>query len=252
MFLPAPPDPARIAFLGEWRYAHRGLHEGRQPLENSLPAFQAAIDAGYGIECDVRLSADGVVYVFHDDTLDRLTGAGGRFSAFASDRLDAILLDGDNGSIPRLAALLARVEGRVPLLIEMKITAQEAVAPLCEMVRRALADYKGNIAVMSFDPRISRWFRKHAPHVPRGLVVTEEEARGMWGYCKRHLAMRYAHPDFLAYDIRDLPSPFATSARQAGFPVLSWTVRTADQWRTVAAYADAPIFEGSADATDGR
>ncbi len=242
---PRAPDPARIAFLDSTAYAHRGLHgdgaEGRP--ENSLPAFAAAIAAGHGIECDTRLSADGVPFVFHDATLDRLTDATGPVAHRSAEELDHILLKGDGGAIPRLSALLDRIAGRVPLLIELKIDRHRELRPLCEAVRRALARYRGPVAVMSFHPGVARWFHAHAPDIVRGLVVTEQSRHGPAGGLARHLAFRAAHPDFLAYDVRDLPSRFVRAARRKGLPVLSWTVRNARDWRTIEAEADAAIFE---------
>jgi len=237
----------RFAFLSAQDYAHRGLHGGVAGLtENSLPAFAAALAGGCGAECDVRLSADGVVYVFHDAALDRLTGATGRFSERMAVELDHIQLNGKGGPIPRLSALLDLMAGKQPLLIEIKIDGVEPVGPLCSAVRDDLAGYKGPVAIMSFDPRVSRWFATHAANVVRGLVVTEEDEKGWWGRMKRSLALRHADPDFLAYDIRDLPSRFAARARAKGLLVLSWTVRRPEHWQTVRENADAAIFEGHA------
>lgn len=241
----------RAVFLGATDYAHRGLHGHKTGfVENSLPAFAAAVERGFGIECDVRLSADGIVFVFHDDRLDRMTDARGRLADLPATALDGIALRG-NGSVPRLSALLAFVAGRVPLLIELKVDRGERVAPLCRAVRDTLDGYAGPVAVMSFHPGVARWFRVHAPDVPRGLVVTEEGGRGRWNAARRSLAMRLVAPDFLAHDIRDLPGPFARLARRRGLPVLSWTVRTAPHWQAVRAYADAAIFEGEPPARHG-
>lgn len=215
---------------------------GGPVLENSLPAFAAAVDQGLGIECDVQLSRDGAAMVFHDWTLERLTGQAGRVDARSADELAAIALNGANGTIPRLEELLALVRGRVPLLIEVK-TENARVERRCRAVRDALTGYPGPVAVMSFNPLVSAWFRVHAPAVVRGLVVTEEKRPGRRGDIERRLSLWQARPDFLAYDVRDLPSRFAQAQRRRGLPVLSWTVRTPAQSDTVAAHADAPIFE---------
>lgn len=243
---------SHAAFLCAHDYAHRGLHGGGSgPTENSLPAFVAALAAGLGAECDVRLSKDGIAFVFHDANLDRLTSTRGLISERTAAELDQIHLDAKYGPIPRLSALLDLMAGKQPLLIEIKIDGAEPVTPLCSAVHDDLASYDGSAAIMSFDPRVSRWFSIHAPEIVRGLVVTEEGGKGWWGKCKRALALRHANPDFLAYDIRDLPSRFAARARTKGLPVLSWTVRSPAQWETVRRHADAAIFEGAVQPRNG-
>jgi glycerophosphoryl diester phosphodiesterase len=240
-----PPDPRRTDWLGAQPYAHRGLHDGMWDgpvLENGLPAFTAAIAAGHGIECDVQRSADNRAVVFHDFSLGRLTLAQGRVDGKTAAELTQIRLLGQNGAIAELGAVLGVVRGRAPILIEIK-TENDRVAPLCLAVRRALEGYGGKAAIMSFHPAVSAWFRRHAPHIVRGLVVTEENAHGWKGVLRRHLDLWHAKPDFLAYDIRDLPSRFATAQRARGLPVLTWTVRTDTQHATAAEYADAPIYE---------
>lgn len=249
-WLAPPPDPRRTAWLGAQPYAHRGLHDGMAGgpvLENGLPAFAAAIAAGHGIECDVQRSVDNRAVVFHDFTLSRLTLAQGRVDSRTAGELTQIRLIGQNGAIAELGAVLGVVRGRAPILIEIK-TEGDRVAPLCLAVRRALEGYGGKAAVMSFDPAVSAWFRRQAPHVVRGLVMTEETSRGWQGAWQRHRALWRAKPDFLAYDIRDLPSIFARSQRRRGLPVLTWTVRSDAQHAIAADHADAPIYERAADA----
>jgi glycerophosphoryl diester phosphodiesterase len=241
-FSPAP-DAARIGWLTGRDYAHRGLHCGDVP-ENSLSAFSAAISAGMGIECDVQQTADGRAVVFHDWELDRLTGESGPVAGRGADALSQIALGSGNDRIPRLRDLLGMIHGRVPLLIEIKTRRERRVAALCLAVRRDLEGYSGPVAVMGFDPRVAAWFRRHAPHVVRGLVVSEEGARTASGSVRRHLALWQAKPEFLAYDVRDLPSPFAAAQRKRGLPLLTWTVRSAALRQRAAEYADSPIVEG--------
>ncbi|HTM96319.1 MAG TPA: glycerophosphodiester phosphodiesterase family protein [Croceibacterium sp.] len=240
-----PPRPERVQWLREWSYAHRGLHRVGVP-ENSLAAASGAVAAGLGIECDVQKSRDGEAMVFHDWELDRLTSARGAVGARTASELAAIALSGsDDERIPALRALLALVGGQVPLLIEVKSRRERRPAPLCLAVRRALEGYAGRVAVMSFDPRVSRWFAVHAPQVVRGLVVTEENERTFAGYMRRHAWLWHARPDFIAYDVRDLPSRFADAQRKRGLPLLTWTVRSAELRERAEKYADAPIAEGA-------
>ncbi len=229
--------------MREWKFAHRGLHSSGIP-ENSPAAFDAAIERGMGIECDIQRSSDGRAVVFHDWELDRLTRESGPVAARTSIQLAAIGLSGGDDTIPTLRKTLDQVAGRVPLLIEIKSKSDMKVSPLCLPVRHALEGYRGLHAIMSFDPRIPRWFAKHSPLTLRGLVVTEEHGKSLAARIKRELAFRHAAPQFLAYDIRDLPSPFAAAKRNAGYPVVTWTVRTAEHVRRARDHADAPIAEG--------
>lgn len=242
-WLAPAPDPARTAWIGEHRFAHRGLHDASAP-ENSPSAFAAAFARGFGIECDIQRSGDGQAMVFHDWELDRLTAEAGPVARRTAAELGAIALTGSADRIPTLRQTLDQVAGRVPLLIEIKSRRDMRVGTICLAVRRALEGYRGLNAVMSFDPRVSRWFARHAPFTPRGLVVSEENAKDAISALKRHLALWQARPDFLAYDIRDLPSAFAASQRRRGLLVASWTVRSAELRERAARHADAPIAEG--------
>jgi glycerophosphoryl diester phosphodiesterase len=248
LFAPAPP-PERVAWLRSSEFAHRGLHgDGSRepgPVENSLSAFAAAIERGLGIECDVQRSGDGQAVVFHDWELDRLTADSGPVMARTAQALGATALTGSSETIPTLRQLLDLVAGRVPLLIELKSRRDQRVAGLCMAVRRVLEGYQGLHGVMSFDPRVSRWFAERSPLTVRGLVVTEDNARTLSGHVRRHLALWHAKPDFLAYDVRDLPSRFAAAQRGRGIPVTTWTVRSPALRATAAAHADAPIAEGA-------
>ena len=232
----------RTGWLGQWVYAHRGMHGPGVP-ENSPSAFTAAIACGLGIECDVQRSADGQAMVFHDWELDRLTSQAGPICAHPAAELSEMSFKGGTDCIPTLAAVLAQVDRRVPLLIEVKSRRTLPVGAFCASITRDLLAYGGSHAVMSFDPRVPYWFSRHAPHIPRGLVVTEEGHRGWGGAIRRRLAFRAAKSEFLAYDIRDLPSPFASALRARGVPVLSWTVRTPELAARAKLHADAPIAE---------
>jgi glycerophosphoryl diester phosphodiesterase len=244
LFAPAP-DKARVAFLKAQPFAHRGLH-GEGVIENSRAAFVAAIALGHGIELDVQAAGDGEPFVFHDEQLERLTNERGAIADCMAAELDRIRLKDSDETIPRLSEILALVAGRAPMLIEVK-TPDHHCGMLCVAVRRALEGYRGDVAVMSFNPNVGRWFHAHAPRTVRGLVVTEagpETAlERIKARAERHLALWRARPDFLAYDIRDLPSRFAGAQRRRGLPLLTWTVRTAEQEQTAFAYTDEAIYE---------
>ena len=243
-WLAPPSDAGRVGWLGQHDYAHRGLH-GAGRVENSPGAFAAAIERGMGIECDVQRSRDGEAMVFHDWELDRLTGANGPVKARDAGELARIALGGTGDTIPRLSDLLTQIGGTVPLLIEIKSKRDVRFAPLCFAVRRALEGYRGPVAVMSFDPRVVRWFALQAPRIVRGLVITEEGSRTLSGTLRRRLSLWQAKPEFLAYDIRDLPSRFALAQRRRGLPLLTWTVRSEELAERARLHADAPIAEGA-------
>ncbi len=243
-WLAPPPEPARVSWLKDWTYAHRGLHDGTR-VENSPSAFRAAIAAGLGIECDIQRSRDHEAMVYHDWNFARLHAR-----ADAGDMLDAAdwralrYADGDEGPLS-LRELLNLVAGAVPLLIEIKSRRGYDVERSCERVMAALASYAGRYAVMSFDPRVSRWLRRHAPHTVRGLVMREDahgDTRAAW---RRHLALWIAKPDFLAYHVKALPNAFTARLRSSGTPVLTWTVDSPEALATARVHADAPIAEGA-------
>ncbi|MBN8499714.1 MAG: glycerophosphodiester phosphodiesterase [Sphingomonadales bacterium] len=241
-----PPKSEKVSWLGSVSYAHRGLHVPGVP-ENSLAAFRDAIDRGMGIECDVQRTADGHAVVFHDFELDRLTAETGPVESRSVAAVTRIELIGSHDRIPSLRRMLDEVAGRVPILIEIKSQrgSFRNAGALCQAVRRTLEGYAGQHAIMSFDPRVVRWFADRSPLTVRGLVVTEENDKALPGMIRRRAFLWKARPDFLAYDIRDLPSRFAAGQRKRGLPVLTWTVRSAEHRERAEEFADASIAEGS-------
>ncbi|MEM6293666.1 MAG: glycerophosphodiester phosphodiesterase family protein [Myxococcota bacterium] len=224
--------------------AHRGLHDDRVP-ENSLAAFEAACEAGVPLELDVHASADGHAIVFHDDTLARMTGAEGRVGAHTAKQLARFRLGSSQEHIPTLADVLARVRGRVPIVVEVK---NEGRVGLVERaVERVLSGYRGDVAVQSFNPLTLAWFRREMPDLPRGLLAGDMDELDMNPLkqfaLERLLLTPHARPAYIGYDLRALPIQPATLLRRLGMPLLAWTVRTeADQARAFE-LADNYIFE---------
>ena len=240
----ARSDPARTGWLGDWTYAHRGLH-GAGRVENSAGAFRAAIAAGMGIECDIQRSADDVPMVFHDWDFTRLIGRPDKTEALtAAEWRKLSYLEGEEAPIA-LADLLAMVAGQVPLLIEIKSRRGYDVERTCRQVAAALADYDGQHAVMSFDPRVPRWFRGHSPRTVCGLVMREDEVGYTQQAWQRHLALWAARPEFLAYHVAALPNPMVTILHTAGLPILTWTVTSPELRERASRHADAMIAEGA-------
>jgi glycerophosphoryl diester phosphodiesterase len=230
-----------ISWLSRRPIAHRGYHDlNRQRWENTLSAFDAAIEKDYAIECDVHLSADGVPVVFHDDTLQRLTGQEGSVFDKTGAELGQLKVGGTGDHVPTLAEMLERVGGRVPLVIELKgIEGKDA--GLVAAVASALADYPGDVAIMSFDHWLVRDFAKSAPGIPGGLTAHGRTIRDL----EAHFSM-LAHPiSFVSFGVMDLPNPFVTFVREKmAMPVITWTVR--DEWArdVTTAHADQMTFEG--------
>jgi glycerophosphoryl diester phosphodiesterase len=232
-------------WLAQWDYAHRGLHGPGVP-ENSLAAAAAAMAAGLGIECDIQRSRDDHPMVFHDWELTRLTGRDGLTEELDAETLEALTLMGSDQTPVRLERLLEQVAARVPLLIEVKSQPGYDVEVTCVEVSRLLAGYTGLHAVMSFDPRVCAWFAAHDCARVRGLVGTDSYINGFEGVWRDPDTIERADPDFLAVDLRDLDRPESASWREAGKPLLCWTVRARADRTQALARADALIAEGDA------
>ena len=228
--------------------AHRGLWSPGGAPENSLAAFQAACSAGYGIELDAQLSADGEAMVFHDDDLARMTGAAGRLGSRTAAELSALTLAGTDERIPTLSEVLALVGRRALVLAELK-TSAGAVGPLEQRAHEVLMDHAGPAAVIGFNPYSHAWFADRFPGVLRGLDsysyrdATHVSPRQRSAYAAlEHVAI--ARPHFLALGLDMLPSDAAALHRAQGLPVVAWTVRTPAQWEAVKDHCDNLIFEG--------
>lgn len=237
--------------------AHRALHDLSQGRAENAPAsIEAAIGAGYGIEIDIQISRDGRAMVFHDYRLDRLTDATGFIRDRDATELGRIRLSGTSDTIPTLAQVLEQVAGRAPLLIEIKDqdgTLGPAVGRLEQAVADDLAGYRGDVAVMSFNPNSVRVFGGMAPHVPRGLT-TCDFARDDWpGVPGVRLKRLSGIPDFdaagavfISHDVTDLQNARVQQLKSRGVPVLCWTVRSAEQEKLARQVAQNITFEGYA------
>ncbi len=243
---------AKLDWLIARPLAHRGLHDARRGIiENTASAFSAAIAAGYGIECDVQLNADGEAMVHHDDTVDRLTDGTGRLIDLSTAALKAIPFRDCADRMLTLGELCDLIEARAPLLIEMK-SRFDHDGRLPQRVSKLLSRYCGPAAVMSFDLEMISTIRDLAPSLSRGLVAPCHQAHsdspGAF-LCRRPLAYwRSAvrtHPQFIAYAVNDLPAVAPLIARYVlGRPLLTWTVRNENDRLRSFRWADQMIFEG--------
>lgn len=230
--------------------AHRGLWSPDGPPENSLSAFQAACAAGYGVELDVHLSADGEAVVFHDDKLMRMTGAEGRVRDRSAADLADLRLKGSDEKIPTLLETLALIGHRAMVHIELK-TPYGEVGPLEQRVHEVIADHNGPLCVIGFNPYSHAWFADRYPGVLRGLdSYSYDKAPQMADAQRRSFAalehVEIARPHFLALGLDMLPSEKAAALREQGMPVVAWTVRQPAQWDAIKDGCDNLIFEGFA------
>jgi glycerophosphoryl diester phosphodiesterase len=232
--------------------AHRGLHDAAPGIiENTASAFAAAIDAGYSIETDVQASRDGEAMVHHDDVLGRLTDGSGPLAALTAAELARVPYRATADRMMTLGQLCERVAGRVPLMVEIKsgFTGDER---LVARTAEVLKGYAGPAAAMSFDPNLVACLRRMAPALPRGVVSQRRFTQAEWASLSAWQRTSMAHllhapetrPDFVAYRVDDLPAPATRLMRWCAAPVLTWTVRTAEQRERARQWADQMIFEG--------
>jgi glycerophosphoryl diester phosphodiesterase len=228
-------------FLTRRPIAHRGLHDERAGrMENSPSAFEAACLRDFAIELDVQLSADKVAIVFHDETLDRLTDQTGPLAGRTAAELGRIKLGDTSDFIPTLAATLALIDGRVPVVVEMKDNEARNIA-LAGAVAAELAGYTGPAAVMSFAHDLLSAFRETGSAVPLGLTA---EGIGTPAFVEHEKALA-RDISFVSYHVKALPNPFVTRVREElGLPVITWTVRTPEDVAATRDYADQMTFEG--------
>jgi len=240
--------------------AHRGLHDAAAGvIENTASAFAAAIAGSYGIETDLQISADGEAMVHHDDALGRLTSGTGRLADMSTAEIKAVRFKASQKTsqktsqdrILTLGELCDLVGGRATLVLELK-SHFDGDRRLVQRAADVLASYAGPVAVMSFDPAMVEACRKLAPGLPRGIVAERHYAHPEWDRLpsseKRRMAqllhaMR-TRPHFVAYAVKDLPAAAPLIARWFfGLPLLTWTVRNADDRRRAGRWADQMLFE---------
>lgn len=247
LFLIAPKKDRGVNKFTRVKYAHRGLHNEKR-AENSMSAFLTAANVGYAIELDVRLSKDGRLVVFHDSTLDRVCGVEGKVSDFTASELSKFSLNGTGEGVPLFTDVLAAINGKVPLLVEIKEDGMstDTAAAVCEVMK----NYKGLYLIESFSPFALRVVKKRLPNAYRGILSFRY--LGERKFRKPHflvlqllMANFYCRPHFIAYD-HNHPRCISLKLIRAFFkvPILAWTVRSREE--EVVAYNngfDAVIFE---------
>ncbi|WP_342642213.1 glycerophosphodiester phosphodiesterase family protein [Rhodoligotrophos ferricapiens] len=246
------PGAQHLSWLTARPFAHRGLHDrARGIIENTASAVATAIEHGYAIEVDLQRTGDGEAVVFHDAILERLTNGEGAVAAHSLRQLQQLSITGSRDRIQSLDELLDQVQGRAALVLELK-SLWDGCGPLEQRVARALSGYRGPVAVMSFDPDSVAALAHYGPRLVRGFTcsIDGEVTDGEHLSAARRRAvstpaiLEQLAPDFIAHQVRSLPSPLSRWARRHGRPVLTWTVRSASDRRQASLFADQMIFEG--------
>ena len=236
--------------LQGWAYAHRGLHGDGIP-ENSMAAFQAALDHGYGIELDIHLLKDGNLAVMHDSLLNRTTGEAGHIEDLTTPQLKQYHLEGSDQTIPEFMDVLTLFHGKAPLIIELKPENGNQAA-LAEAACKMLETYNGVFCIESFDPRCVAWLKKNRPDIIRGQLTENftrskndlpEYLRFMLTHC---LTNFLCVPDFVAYKFADRNGTISNKLCLKLWKAqgVSWTLRSKEDYDTAVNEGLLPIFEG--------
>jgi glycerophosphoryl diester phosphodiesterase len=244
---------SRLAWLTARPIAHRGLHDPAEGIiENTAAAAAAAIAGRYGIETDLQISADGEAMVYHDDTLGRLTDGVGALRDMSAAVLKRVPFRATADRMMTLGDLLDLVAGRATLVVELK-SRFDGDLRLASRTAAVLARYHGPIGVMSFDPAPIAELRRIAPRIVRGIAAGRHYPPPVWNFLTPAQRFELAfllhgwksRPGFLAYRVDDLAAVTPRAARfMLGLPLLTWTVRSAQERAAAACFADQMIFEG--------
>ena len=237
-----------LVALQGWYYAHRGLHSEGVP-ENSMAAFRAAKEGGYGIELDIHLMKDGNLAVIHDSSLKRTAGVDVYIEDLTVSDLDVFRLEGTNEKIPLLSQVLELFNGEAPLIVELKVW-NNNVNALCKAVCDLLDNYQGSYCLESFDPRCIAWLRRNRPDLIRGQLTenffkSNSKLPWMLKFAMRHQLLNVStRPDFVAYRFADRKTISNVICRKLwGIQGVTWTIRTKEDFDTAVKEGWLPIFE---------
>lgn len=238
-------------------FAHRGLHDNAtEAPENSMAAFRKAVEAGFGMELDVQVTKDGVPVIFHDFTLKRICGVEGKVVNCTYEELQAYTLCQSEERIPRLSDLLEMVDGRVPLIVEIK--AETADVSGCVIIDSLLRAYQGPYCIESFNPMVLWWFRRHRGNVVRGQLSSNFRKEGeYWNilyFAMTHLLFNFlTKPDFIAYNHKFSEEPGRRICRYLyRHPAAAWTIRSEKDLETLKGEYDVFIFDSFLPTEAGR
>ena len=249
VFMVAPrtgSKPAMSAFTGA--FAHRGYFNNESGIpENSLAAFQKAIDAGVGIELDVRLSSDGVAMVFHDKTLERMCGVEGNVWDYTSQELQQMTLLDTKYTIPTLQQAIELIAGQVPVIVEHKMDLVDTA--ICQSSYNVMKDYQGNWCMKSFDPRALIWYKSNAPEVIRGQLSAQFWEDEQYAGKPLYVAMGYmvanvlSRPDFISYYYEHKDNISLKICRLLGAQTACWTIQSQMDFDSLKDEFDIVLFD---------
>jgi glycerophosphoryl diester phosphodiesterase len=225
--------------------AHRGLWDKKLP-ENSMGAFKKAAEKGYPIEFDVQITKDNKLIVFHDKNLLRMTGCKSYVIDKTLAEIKELRLNDTDYKVPLFSEVLEEINGRIPLLVEIKNTLKNA--ELCDGIVKQLLNYKGEFALQSFNPYILKYFFDKYPVLIRGQLSTydydDNISRFQSFVLKRMLLNHKTKPDFISYESKYLPNKYVNKCLEKGISLLAWTVKDQEEYDRIKGYATNIIFEG--------
>lgn len=233
-------------------FAHRGLHNAAAGIpENSLAAFQRAKEKGYGVELDVYLTADNHLVVHHDRSLKRICGMDRNIDQMTLEEIRKFSLSGTDEKIPTLDEVLSLIDGRIPIIIEMKSDRGRMARALPPILHQRMQRYQGPYCVESFDPVTLAWYKKYAPEIVRGQLCYDQKKmegkkKSLFMFFFAHLFMNLlSRPDFLAYEYRSRRNITFRLVAKIFRPLLvAWTIKDQKTYDQMKAIYDWQIFEG--------
>ncbi|MBR1925243.1 MAG: glycerophosphodiester phosphodiesterase [Clostridia bacterium] len=243
-------DNIKDSFLVNQFIAHKGLHNSEFP-ENTLGAFGEAIKHNYAIEFDVQMLFDGTLVVFHDSAISEATGKDAYLSKMTYEEIKPLKIRKSKFGIPTFKEALKFIDGKVPILIDIKDLSVKNVGKLEKKLCEELEGYKGEFAVASSNPYVVLWFKNNKPEFVRGIFSSfysnDDEGKAyvkspiVRALLKRMVLNKKIKPDFIGYHHNNLPNRFVKKYKN--LPILAWTVRSQEEYLQVVKYADNIIFE---------
>ena len=225
--------------------AHRGLFDREKIPENSMLAFDKALEKGYSIEVDVNMTQDGYIVVFHDNSLKRMTGIKNDITTMTLSEIKKLKLLGTENKIPTFEDVLLQVSGKVPILIEVKPNSK--YKELMEKLINLLEKYNGKYSIQSFDPRIVYWLKKNTPQISRGQIasknIREVKSRILKILLGKMVFNVITKPNFVSYQYLSINEKFYKKQKNKGREVIAWTLKNKEDYEKIRDYCDMVVFE---------